>query len=55
MTETQKNENGKTLISMKLTLEEKKIIKEKADAMGLNFSAYIRHVLCYNPKTKKND
>ena len=47
MTEV-KNENEKILVSIKLTLEEKKIIKEKADAIGMNFSQYIRHTLIYN-------
>ena len=55
MTEDLKNEKKDTLISLKLTLEEKKIIKEKADVMGLSFSAYIRHILCYTPKNKNND
>lgn len=56
MTETQKDLKNKTLISLKLTHEEKKIIKAKADAVGMNFSSYVRHILCYaTPKLKTND
>jgi len=56
MTETQKASKEKTLISLKLTKEEKKIIQEKADAIGMNFSSYVRHTLCYaTPKQKNND
>ena len=56
MTEIKKDLKAKTLISLKLTEEEKKIIKQKADALGMNFSSYVRHILCYTkPKNEKND
>jgi predicted DNA binding CopG/RHH family protein len=56
MTENMKALKEKTLISLKLTKVEKKIIQDKADAVGMNFSSYVRHILCYStPKLKTND
>ena len=41
------NENKTTVIQIKLSETEKKILKERANAMGLNISQYIRTKCIY--------